>query len=57
MTVATLAKTIKNLSAEEQAKLFDKLSSALEDYLLARIAIDRFKKSPGKRVSWEELKP
>jgi len=57
MTVATLAKTIKQLPAEQQTKLFDKLGPALEDYLLAKIANDRFEKSSDKRVPWEELKP
>jgi hypothetical protein len=47
MTVAALAKTIRHLSAKEQAKLFDRLGAALEDYLLAKIALDRFK--PQKR--------
>jgi ornithine cyclodeaminase/alanine dehydrogenase-like protein (mu-crystallin family) len=57
MTLATLAQTIKRLPADEQAKLFDKLGSALEDYLLGKIAVDRFQKASDKRVSWEELKP
>jgi hypothetical protein len=57
MTVATLAQTIKRLSPNEQAKLFDKLGSALEDYLLAKIAEDRFENSSKKRIPWEALKP
>jgi hypothetical protein len=57
MTIATLAQTIKRLPAKEQAKLFDKLGTALEDYLLAKIAQDRFEKSSEKRIPWEELKP
>lgn len=56
MTVKTLAKTIRRLNADEQAKLFDKLGSALEDYLLAKIALDRFKKPTPKRIFWAELK-
>jgi hypothetical protein len=57
MTVATLAQTIKRLPPSEQAKLFDKLGSTLEDYLLAKIAEDRFEKSSKKRIPWEQLKP
>ena len=57
MTVAALAQTIKRLPPNEQAKLFDKLGPALEDYLLAKIAEDRFEKASGKRIPWEELKP
>ena len=57
MTVATLAKTINLLSPKDQAKLFEKLGAALEDYHLAKIAEDRFEKSSKKRVPWEELKP
>jgi hypothetical protein len=57
MTVATLVQTIKSLPARDQAKLFDKLGPALEDYLLAKIAVDRFKDASDKRIRWEELKP
>jgi hypothetical protein len=57
MTVANLAQTIKRLPPNEQAKLFDKLAPALEDYLLAIIAEDRIKNSSKKRIPWEELKP
>jgi hypothetical protein len=57
MTLATLAKTIQSLPVKEQAKLFDKLGPALEDYLLAKVAMDRFKKASRKRIPWEELKP
>jgi len=57
MTVAALARTIRRLPAKEQAKLFHKLGATLEDYLLARIALDRLKKASHKRISWEELKP
>ncbi len=44
MTVATLAQTIKRLSSTEQTQLFDKLGSALEDYLLAKTAEGRYEK-------------
>jgi hypothetical protein len=48
MPVATLVKVIQRLPVEEQAKLFDKLGPALEDYLLAKIALDRFKRESKK---------
>jgi hypothetical protein len=57
MTLAALAKTINNLPAEDQARLFAKLGPALEDYLLTKIAQDRFQKASKSRVPWEELKP
>ncbi|HEY2412654.1 MAG TPA: hypothetical protein VGI40_10450 [Pirellulaceae bacterium] len=57
MTVATLAKTIKQLPTDEQTRLFDKLGLALEDYLLTKIAEHRFKKTSDKRIPWEDLKP
>jgi hypothetical protein len=57
MTVITLAQSIKQLPPEDQAKLFDKLSGALEDYLLAKIALDRFKTASKKRIPWGDLKP
>ncbi len=38
-------------------KLFDSLGSSLEDYLLAKIAHDRFCATPQKRISWADLKP
>jgi hypothetical protein len=57
MTVATLAQTIRHLPAKEQAKLFEKLGPALEDYLLAKVAQDRFKKASHKRIPWADLKP
>ena len=56
MTIATLAKTIRHLPGKDQIKLFDRLGSSLEDYLLAKIAHDRFRRSSSKRVSWEDLK-
>ncbi len=57
MNPTTLAQTIKRLPTDEQAKLFDKLGPALEDYLLAKIAADRFKKASNNRIPWTELKP
>jgi len=57
MTITVLAKTIRDLPVAEQAKLFEKLGPALEDYLLTKIAKDRFKNASHKRISWENLKP
>jgi hypothetical protein len=56
MTIANLAKTIRHLPGKDRLKLFDSLGPPLEDYLLAKIAQDRFRKSAAKRVSWEVLK-
>jgi len=58
MSIQTLTKSIRNLPPKERARLFDRLRPALEDYLLVRIASDRFKRSADKkRISWEEIKP
>jgi hypothetical protein len=56
MTLASLAQAIRHLPSEDQARLFDRLTPSLEDYLLAKIASDRFKRSSHKRISWAELK-
>ncbi len=56
MTIATLARTIRHLPGKDRIRLFDSLGPALEDYLLAKIAQDRFRKTPSKRVAWEDLR-
>ena len=56
MTIASLAQTIRHLPPRECARLFDRLQPALEDYLLLKIAHDRFRKASHKRVAWEDLK-
>ena len=50
MTLSTLAQAIRHLPGKEQAKLFDRLGSSLEDYLLAKIGQDRFKHASQKRI-------
>ena len=57
MTIAMLAQTIRHLPGKDRMKLFDKLGPSLEDYLLTKIAHDRFKKGPQKRIPWEDLRP
>ena len=57
MTISALAQTIRHLPDEDRKKLFDKLAPALEDYLLVKIAHDRFKKTSHKRIPWTDLKP
>lgn len=57
MTIATLAQTIRHLPGKDRIKLFDKLGSSLEDYLLTKIAHDRFKKGSSKRIPWEDIRP
>ncbi|MBI4063008.1 MAG: hypothetical protein HY401_01765 [Elusimicrobia bacterium] len=58
MSIQTLTKTIRHLPPRDRLRLFDRLRPTLEDYLLAKIAVDRFKKNQGKKhISWEELKP
>ena len=57
MTITSLAQAIKRLPAGDRIKLFDRLGPALEDYLLAKIAVDRLKKTSEKRIPWEDLKP
>lgn len=57
MTLTALAHAIRELPTKEQAKLFDRLGPSLEDYLLQKIALYRFKKTPAKRIPWEDLKP
>lgn len=56
MTITDLAQTIRHLPSKARMKLFDRLHPSLEDYLLVKIAQDRFKKTSRKRVSWEDLK-
>lgn len=56
MTISAIAQTIRHLPLKEQIRLFDRLRPSLEDYLLAKIAQDRFRKSSKKRISWEDLK-
>lgn len=56
MTLTTLAQTIRHLPAQKRLQLFDKLQPTLEDYLLTKIARDRFQKASSKRISWEDLK-
>lgn len=56
MTIGSLAQTIRKLPSKERIRLFDRLQPSLEDYLLAKIAHDRFEKGPHKRIPWEALK-
>lgn len=56
MTISGLAQAIRKLPSQERIKLFDRLQPSLEDYLLAKIAHDRFKKSAKKRIPWEDLR-
>jgi hypothetical protein len=52
MTITALVKTIKDLPAPDQARLFEKLGSALEDYLLTKIIRRRtLKKMAPKRAA------
>lgn len=57
MTIGTLIHAIRDLSSRDRAKLFDKLRSSLEDYLLVKIAEDRFKRASKKRIPWANLRP
>ena len=57
MTLAALTHAIRELPTKDQAKLFDRLGPSLEDYLLRKIALYRFKKTSAKRIPWEDLKP
>ena len=56
MTIAALVQTIARLPTRDRMRLFDKLQPSLEDYLLAKLAHDRFKRASRKRVPWEDLK-
>ncbi len=38
-------------------KLFDSLGPSLEDYLLTKIAHDRFGSTSQKRIPWADPKP
>ena len=57
MTLASLAQAIRHLPGKDQARLFDRLGPSIEDYLLAKIAHDRFKRTSQKRIPWANLKP
>jgi len=57
MTVSALAQTIRRLPTQDRIKLFERLAPTLEDYLLTKIAHDRFKKASHKRIPWADLKP
>lgn len=58
MSVQTLTKAVRGLSPKERVRLFDRLRPTLEDYLLTKIADDRFKRNAGqKRIPWVNLKP
>lgn len=57
MTLAALTHAIRELPTKDQAKLFDRLGPSLEDYLLRKIALFRFKKASAKRIPWEDLNP
>ena len=56
MTVASLAQTIRKLPSKKRIRLFDRLQPSLEDYLLAKIAQDRFEKRSQKHIPWDALK-
>lgn len=57
MTITTLAQAIRQLPDRARMKLFDSLGPSLEDYLLAKIAHDRFEAASHGRIPWADLKP
>ena len=56
MTIATLARTIRHLTPQARTRLFEEIRPTVEDYLLAKVACDRFRKAGTKRVSWHALR-
>ena len=56
MTIATLARTIRHLTPQARTRIFEEIRPTVEDYLLAKVACDRFRKAGTKRVSWHALR-